>query len=78
MTTASMRGFVRGITCSKCGDSLIAPERSEYLSKEQLVSNHWSCANCGNHFETEALISSVSSKAVSDRNSRMWVSAKYR
>jgi transposase-like protein len=64
MTIASMRVFARGrITCSRCDDSLIVPERSEYLSKEQLVFNHWFCASCGNRFETEVLISSISAKA---------------
>ena len=41
------------MTCKKCGDALIAPEWSEYVS-EQLVLNIWSCPNCGNQFETKA------------------------
>ena len=42
-----------GTTCIQCGDALIAPERSEYVS-EQLVLNLWSCSKCGSRFETEA------------------------
>ena len=42
-----------GTTCEKCGEVLIAPEWSEFVS-ELLVLNLWSCMNCGNRFETEA------------------------
>jgi ribosomal protein L37AE/L43A len=41
-----------GTTCEKCGETLIAPEWSEFVS-ERLVINIWSCANCGLEFETE-------------------------
>jgi ribosomal protein L37AE/L43A len=54
VTVASLRSFARGMTCSKCGDSLIAPERTEYLVKEWLVLNLWSCMGCGNRYETGA------------------------
>jgi DNA-directed RNA polymerase subunit RPC12/RpoP len=37
--------------CSRCGEWLIAPERSAYVSEEQ-VNNYWICPNCGNEFET--------------------------
>lgn len=42
-----------GTTCEKCGEKLIAPEWSEYVS-ERLVINLWSCSKCGCEFETEA------------------------
>ena len=43
-----------GVTCNKCGISLIVPEWSYDFTEEQLVINLWSCTNCGNQFETEA------------------------
>jgi ribosomal protein L37AE/L43A len=55
-TVASLRGSAHGMTCDKCGDSLIAPEWSEYFSEERLVLNLWSCMSCGNRFETEAFV----------------------
>jgi ribosomal protein L37AE/L43A len=42
-----------GMICVQCGDALIAPEWSEYVS-ERLVLNLWSCSKCGSRFETEA------------------------
>jgi len=36
-----------GVTCNKCGISLIAPEWSYDFTEEQLVINLWSCTNCG-------------------------------
>jgi ribosomal protein L37AE/L43A len=45
-----------GTTCEKCGEALIAPEWSEFVS-ERLVINIWSCGNCGLEFETEAYFS---------------------
>jgi len=53
-TVGSLRGSAHGMTCNKCGDSLIAPEWSEYFGEERLVLNLWSCMTCGNRFETEA------------------------
>ena len=52
-TIASIRPSRHGMTCTQCGGALIAPEWSEYVS-ERLVLNLWSCATCGNRFETEA------------------------
>jgi ribosomal protein L37AE/L43A len=40
-------------TCAKCGESLVAPDWSEFVS-EQLVLNLWTCTKCGDRFETEA------------------------
>ena len=44
-----------GTTCIQCGDALIAPEWSEYVS-EQLVLNLWSCTKCGCRFETSGYL----------------------
>jgi len=52
---AAIRNSERETTCVKCGETLIAPEWSEYVS-EGLVLNLWSCWNCGQRFETEAHI----------------------
>ena len=40
-------------TCAKCGESLVAPDWSEFVS-ERLVLNLWTCTKCGDRFETEA------------------------
>lgn len=40
-------------TCAKCGEALIAPDWSEFVS-ERLVINLWTCTKCGDRFETEA------------------------
>jgi RNase P subunit RPR2 len=50
-TVASFRNF-KYETCGKCGEPLIAPEWSKYLS-EKVVHNIWSCTKCGCEFETE-------------------------
>lgn len=55
-TVASLRGSAHEVKCDRCGNSLIAPEWSEYFSEAHLVLNLWSCANCGNRFETEAFV----------------------
>ena len=47
-TTASLH---QSSKCAACGEWLIAPERSTYVS-EELVCNFWVCAKCGNEFET--------------------------
>jgi ribosomal protein L37AE/L43A len=52
-TVASFRNSKCETTCDKCGQTLIAPEWSEYVN-ERLVLNLWSCWNCGYRFETEA------------------------
>jgi ribosomal protein L37AE/L43A len=54
-TVASFRNFGYEMTCANCGEALVAPEWSEYIS-EQRVLNLWSCAKCGCQFETEAYI----------------------
>jgi len=55
-TFASTRRADYGMTYAQCGDFLIAPEWSEYVS-ERVVINLWTCAKCGCEFETEANIS---------------------
>ena len=40
-------------TCAKCGEALIAPDWSEFVS-ERLVLNLWTCTDCGDRFETKA------------------------
>ncbi len=52
-TVASLRGSAHEVICDKCGNSLIAPDWSEYFSEAHLILNLWSCENCGNRFETE-------------------------
>ncbi len=52
-TVASFRHSEFETICAKCGEPLIAPESSEFVS-EGLVLNLWACTNCGNRFETEA------------------------
>jgi len=52
---AAIRNSEHETTCVKCGETLIAPEWSEYVS-EGLVLNLWSCSKCGRRFETEAHI----------------------
>lgn len=42
-------------TCAKCGEMLIAPDWSEFVS-ECLVVNLWSCTKCGDRFDTKAFM----------------------
>jgi ribosomal protein L37AE/L43A len=55
-TAATLSGPGRKIICDKCGNSLLAPEFSEDFGEEQLVIRFWSCKNCGNQFESEAIV----------------------
>lgn len=41
-----------GTICIRCGEALIAPERSEQVS-EGLVRNFWACSKCGCRFDAE-------------------------
>jgi NAD-dependent SIR2 family protein deacetylase len=52
-TVAEIRGSQTEMRCVRCGDSLIAPEWSEYVNKGHIV-NLWACPNCGCRFETTA------------------------
>jgi formylmethanofuran dehydrogenase subunit E len=49
----SMSSTDRGSTCSKCGEMVISPDRSVFVS-EWSVLNFWSCAQCGEQFDTMA------------------------
>ena len=62
-TIASTHNSDCGTTCIQCGDALIAPEWSEYVS-ERLVLNLWSCSKCGCRFETEATMSADAKSAI--------------
>ena len=55
VTPASIRDFEFETSCDKCGEALIAPKWSEYVS-DGLVLNFWSCTKCGFEFETEAFV----------------------
>jgi len=37
--------------CGKCGEELIAPDRSTFISEER-VCHSWVCSTCGYEFET--------------------------
>lgn len=63
-TVASVRNFKNETTCAKCGEALIAPEWSEYIS-ERLMINVWSCPSCCYQFEIEALAPVQESEAYS-------------
>jgi uncharacterized protein with PIN domain len=47
----SIKSLHQSSKCGACGEWLIAPRRSTYVSEEQ-VSNLWVCPKCGNQFET--------------------------
>ena len=55
VTPASIRDSEFETSCDKCGEALIAPRWSEYVS-DGLVLNFWSCTKCGFQFETEAFV----------------------
>ena len=40
------------VPCAQCGDTLFAPEWSEYLD-DRHIRHLWSCDACGYEFETE-------------------------
>jgi hypothetical protein len=62
--TAFRRHFDYGLTCTQCGDLLIAPEWAEY-ENERHVHNLWSYTKCGCRFETEAYVP-TGAESVSD------------
>ena len=41
--------------CVKCGETLISPDWSEFVS-ESLVINLWVCTTCGDRFEIKAWV----------------------
>ena len=52
-TVAEARSSQTETQCARCGNSLIAPEWSEYVNGGHIV-NLWACPNCGCRFETTA------------------------
>ena len=40
-----------GINCVRCGEELIAPDRSEYRAGTH-IRHLWHCPNCSAHFES--------------------------
>jgi len=52
---ARIESLHQSFKCATCGEWLIAPERSTYVSEEQ-VNNFWACPKCGNEFETSMSI----------------------
>ena len=55
MTTIASIRPDQGVTCIKCGDTLITPEWSKYLNEQHIV-NLWFCTRCGCQFETKAYV----------------------
>ena len=51
MTKASNPRSLFGINCFRCGDELIAPERTEYLD-DQVIRHLWHCPKCNGRFES--------------------------
>jgi transcription elongation factor Elf1 len=54
-------------TCNKCGEALVAPDWSEFVS-EHLVLNLWSCTKCGERFETEACMPADAESKISEKD----------
>ena len=54
-TTAFTARSVYGLTCEQCGDGLIAPETSKYVS-ERHVRHLWCCTTCSYQFETSTYL----------------------
>jgi Zn-finger protein len=56
---------VYGMTCAQCGDLLIAPDSSEWMS-ERNVRHLWSCRNCDCRFETSASVPANAESKICD------------
>jgi len=54
-------------TCVKCGEAMIAPDWSEFVS-ERLVLNLWTCTKCGDRFETKAYMPADAEPKMSQKN----------
>ena len=52
-------------TCAKCGDTLVAPEWSQYMG-EQRVFNLWSCTKCGSSFADVSVSMTADTKTSDD------------
>ena len=55
------------MTCAECGEMLVAPDWSEFVS-EYLVVNLWSCTKCGDRFETKAFMPAGAAPRMSKRD----------
>jgi RNase P subunit RPR2 len=53
--------------CAKCGEMLIAPDWSEFVS-ERLVVNLWTCTTCGDRFDTCACRSADDELKMSEKD----------
>ena len=54
LPSRSVRPFIQSkpvVPCAQCGDTLFAPEWSEYLD-DRNIRHLWSCDDCGYRFET--------------------------
>jgi hypothetical protein len=60
--TAPKRRSSFGTNCVRCGDELIAPERSEYRDEGQ-IRHFWHCSTCDCPFE---VIPSAQAKSIED------------
>lgn len=47
-----MSGTPNRVECRQCGDRIVAPERSEYVSETGAVRHRWRCSKCGCEFAT--------------------------
>jgi len=56
-----------GATCLKCNEGLVSPDWSEFVS-ERLVLNLWSCTECGNRFETKAVMPADAAPKMSEND----------
>ena len=55
MTTVAAIRNCNHMTCKQCGDTLIAPEWSEYVTKQH-IRHLWHCTDCGYQFETSVYL----------------------
>ncbi len=62
-TTASTRRSGCGTICIQCGEALIAPEWSEYVSDRQVL-NLWACPKCGLQFENSVYLPVAASSEI--------------
>jgi predicted nucleic-acid-binding Zn-ribbon protein len=61
-TVASFRNFELETTCVKCGEALIAPEWSKFVSDGGVL-NLWSCPKCRCRFETKMFMAADAESA---------------
>jgi len=72
MTIMSLHRSATDTNCSKCGNSLIAPEGSYDFTEEGSVINLWSCVNCGNQFETIDALPEIDNKPFEVSSQSEW------